>query len=58
MNRAYLETARLLIQSIGLQEAMHSSEIENIVTTNDKLHRTFARVMGITWSPARNWRTR
>lgn len=32
----------LLIQSIGLQEAKLSSEIENIVTTNDELYRAFA----------------
>jgi Fic family protein len=31
-----------LIQSIGLQEAKLSSEIENIVTTNDELYRAFA----------------
>ena len=32
----------LLIQVIGLQEAKLSSEIENIVTTNDELYRAFA----------------
>jgi len=32
----------VLIQSIGLQEAKFSSEIENIVTTNDELYRAFA----------------
>jgi Fic family protein len=32
----------LLIQTIGLQEAKLSSEIENIVTTNDELYRAFA----------------
>ena len=32
----------VLIQSIGLQEAKLSSEIENIVTTNDELYRAFA----------------
>jgi len=32
----------LLIQAIGLQEAKLSSEIENIVTTNDELYRAFA----------------
>ncbi len=32
----------LLIQAIGLQEAKFSSEIENIVTTNDELYRAFA----------------
>lgn len=31
-----------LIQAIGLQEAKLSSEIENIVTTNDELYRAFA----------------
>jgi Fic family protein len=32
----------VLVQSIGLQEAKLSSEIENIVTTNDELYRAFA----------------
>lgn len=32
----------ILVQSIGLQEAKLSSEIENIVTTNDELYRAFA----------------
>lgn len=32
----------VVIQSIGLQEAKLSSEIENIVTTNDELYRAFA----------------
>lgn len=32
----------VLIQAIGLQEAKLSSEIENIVTTNDELYRAFA----------------
>lgn len=32
----------VLIQSIGLQEAKLSSEIENIVTTDDELYRAFA----------------
>jgi cell filamentation protein, protein adenylyltransferase len=32
----------LLTQAIGLQEAKLSSEIENIVTTNDELYRAFA----------------
>lgn len=32
----------ILIQAIGLQEAKLSSEIENIVTTNDELYRAFA----------------
>ncbi|MBF0634548.1 MAG: Fic family protein [Nitrospinae bacterium] len=32
----------VLIQSIALQEAKQSSEIENIVTTNDELYRAFA----------------
>lgn len=32
----------VLIQTIGLQEAKFSSEIENIVTTNDELYRAFA----------------
>lgn len=32
----------ILIQMMGLQEAKLSSEIENIVTTNDELYRAFA----------------
>ena len=32
----------ILIQSLGLSEAKLSSEIENIVTTNDELYRAFA----------------
>lgn len=32
----------VLIQSLGLSEAKLSSEIENIVTTNDELYRAFA----------------
>ena len=32
----------VLIQALGLQEAKLSSEIENIVTTNDELYRAFA----------------
>jgi Fic family protein len=32
----------VLIQTIGLQEAKLSSEIENIVTSNDELYRAFA----------------
>ncbi len=32
----------VLIQAIGLQEAKLSSEIENVVTTNDELYRAFA----------------
>jgi Fic family protein len=32
----------VIIQAIGLQEARLSSEIENIVTTNDDLYRAFA----------------
>ncbi len=31
----------VLIQSLGLSEAKLSSEIENIVTTNDELYRAF-----------------
>jgi len=38
----------ILIQSIGLQEAKLSSEIENIVTTNDELYRAFASSGGRT----------
>ena len=32
----------VLIQTLGLSEAKVSSEIENIVTTNDELYRAFA----------------
>lgn len=32
----------VLIQALGLQEAKMSSEIENVVTTNDELYRAFA----------------
>ena len=41
----------ILIQAIGLQEAKLSSEIENIVTTNDDLYRAFADE-GVHPSPA------
>ncbi|MEJ0061664.1 MAG: Fic/DOC family N-terminal domain-containing protein [Alphaproteobacteria bacterium] len=41
----------LLVQAIGLQEAKLSSEIENIVTTNDDLYRAFADE-GVHSSPA------
>ncbi len=34
----------VLIQTLGLQEAKLSSEIENIVTTNDELYRAFADI--------------
>lgn len=37
-----LPNQAVVIQSIGLQEAKLSSEIENIVTTNDELYRAFA----------------
>ncbi|NGX61940.1 MAG: Adenosine monophosphate-protein transferase SoFic [Chlamydiae bacterium] len=37
-----LPNQAILIQSIGLQEARVSSEIENIVTTNDELYRSYA----------------
>lgn len=37
-----LPNQAVLVQSIGLQEARVSSEIENIVTTNDELYRSFA----------------
>ncbi|NGX53778.1 MAG: Adenosine monophosphate-protein transferase SoFic [Chlamydiae bacterium] len=37
-----LPNQAILIHSIGLQEARVSSEIENIVTTNDELYRSFA----------------
>ncbi len=32
----------VLLNTLGLQEAKYSSEIENIVTTNDELYRAFA----------------
>lgn len=37
-----LPNQALLLQSIGLQEAKSSSEIENVVTTNDQLYLAFA----------------
>jgi Fic family protein len=37
-----LPNQAILINSIGLQEAKLSSEIENILTTNDKLYQAFA----------------
>lgn len=37
-----LPNQKILIQTIGLQEAKSSSEIENIVTTNDELYLAFA----------------
>lgn len=36
----------VLIQALGLQEAKLSSEIENVVTTNDELYRAFADMDG------------
>jgi Fic family protein len=36
----------VLIQTLGLSEAKLSSEIENIVTTNDELYQAFADEMG------------
>ena len=36
----------VLIQAVGLQEAKLSSEIENIVTTDDALYRGFAAYSG------------
>lgn len=37
-----LPNQAVLIQTLGLQEAKLSSEIENIVTTNDELYRAYA----------------
>lgn len=37
-----LPNQAVLLQAIGLQEARLSSEIENVVTTNDALYRAFA----------------
>ncbi len=39
---AQLPNQGILIQSIGLQEAKASSEVENIVTTNDALYQSLA----------------
>jgi len=43
-----LPNQAILVQSIGLQEARVSSEIENIVTTNDELYRSYADEGGST----------
>lgn len=37
----FLPNQAVLIQTLGLQEAKLSSEIENIVTTNDELYRAY-----------------
>ncbi len=42
----------LLLQTISLQEAKASSEIENIVTTNDELYQAFALENGMAGSVA------
>lgn len=42
----------LLLQSIALQEAKSSNEIENIVTTNDELYQAFAAPLDKSISPA------
>lgn len=42
----------LLLQSIALQEAKSSNEIENIVTTNDELYQAFATPLDRNISPA------
>ena len=42
----------LLLQSIALQEAKSSNEIENIVTTNDELYQAFAAPFDKNISPA------
>jgi len=43
----------VLVRMIGLQEAKLSSEIENIVTTNDELYRAFADENGKTDPPTK-----
>ena len=43
----------VLVRMIGLQEAKLSSEIENIVTTNDELYRAFADETGKTDPPTK-----
>ena len=43
-----LPNQSILINSIGLQEAKLSSEIENVLTTNDELYRAFASDKKIT----------
>ena len=43
----------VLVRMIGLQEAKLSSEIENIVTTNDELYRAFADETGKTDLPTK-----
>jgi Fic family protein len=43
----------VLVRMIGLQEAKLSSEIENIVTTNDELYRAFADETGRTDAPTK-----
>jgi Fic family protein len=55
----FLPNQAVLIQTIGLQEAKLSSEIENIVTTHDALYRAFAND-GRSSDPAikRCWPTR
>lgn len=42
----------LLLQSIALQEAKSSSEIENVVTTNDELYQALAAPEGTKISPS------
>ena len=42
----------LLLQSIALQEAKSSSEIENVVTTNDELYQAFSTPTDAKISPA------
>ncbi len=43
-----LPNQTILLNSIGLQEAKMSSEIENVLTTNDELYRAFASEKKIT----------
>lgn len=42
----------VLLTVLGLQEAMYSSAIENVVTTNDQLYRAFAEDSGGEHDPA------
>jgi len=43
---ASIPNQSILINSLSLQEAKHSSEIENVVTTNDALYKAFSAKTG------------
>src|SRR5580700_2306386 len=45
---ALVPNQTVLVSVIGLQEAKVSSEIENIVTTNDELYRAFSERADVT----------